>query len=362
MFGKYLLYPLFLILSVGVGCAIGFQHFLPVGGVYGGALLGFLIGLLFVGMGIFLEKFGTKRLLWGVLGFFIGAIVSGLMNILVEPLLAFLPLSSPPFSLVGPMASAPAILPAVAFAWKAISFLFFSFLGVTLALKVEREPYLMMLRTSPISNSKILDTSVIIDGRIADLCETGFLEGTFLMPQFVLQELQYVADSADSTRRVRGRRGLDILHRLQKMANFDLRIIDDDFPAIREVDAKIVALARQLSAKVVTNDLNLNKVAGLQGVTVLNINQLSNALKQVVLPGEMMRVFVLKEGKETGQGVAYLDDGTMIVIDDAKKWIGRKVDVVVTSVLQTAAGRMIFSKLREDQERERETFVAAKTG
>jgi uncharacterized protein YacL len=200
--------------------------------------------------------------------------------------------------------------------------------------------------------SKILDTSVIIDGRISDLCETGFLEGTFLIPQFILQELQHIADSSDSLKRARGRRGLDVLQKIQKMPDLDIRIVDNDFPNIRNVDAKIVALAREIGAKIVTNDLNLNKVAAVQGVKVLNINELCNALRPVVLPGESLRVFILKEGKEAGQGVAYLDDGTMIVVDNARRLIGKNVDVVVTSVLQTTAGRMIFTRPREENERE----------
>ncbi|MBI3621026.1 MAG: PIN domain-containing protein [Nitrospirae bacterium] len=195
---------------------------------------------------------------------------------------------------------------------------------------------------------KILDTSVIIDGRIADLCETGFIEGNFILPQFILQELQHIADSSDSLKRARGRRGLDVLRRVQEMPGITVRIVDDDFPQIREVDAKVVALAKKLGAKIMTNDLNLNKVASLQGVKVLNINELSNALRPVVLPGESLRVFVLKEGKEAGQGVAYLEDGTMVVVDDAKRLISKYVDVIVTSVLQTTAGRMIFTKLREE--------------
>jgi uncharacterized protein YacL len=199
---------------------------------------------------------------------------------------------------------------------------------------------------------KVLDTSVIIDGRVADLCETGFLEGTFLVPHFILDELQHIADSSDSLKRARGRRGLDILNKIQKMADVDVRIIDEDFPQVKEVDAKLVVLAKQTHAKIITNDLNLNKVAELQGVRVLNINELCNALRPVVLPGEAIRVFVLKEGKEAGQGVAYLDDGTMIVVDNARRCIGRNVDVVVTSVLQTTAGRMIFTRLKEDTERE----------
>lgn len=201
-------------------------------------------------------------------------------------------------------------------------------------------------------NPKILDTSVIIDGRVADLCETGFLEGTFLVPQFILHELQHIADSSDSLKRARGRRGLDILNKIQKMVDIDVRIMEDDFPQVKDVDSKIVVLAKQVGAKVVTNDLNLNKVAELQGVRVLNINELCNALRPVVLPGETIRVFVLKEGKEAGQGVAYLDDGTMIVVDNAKRCIGRNVDVVVTSVLQTTAGRMIFTRLKEETEKE----------
>ncbi len=201
------------------------------------------------------------------------------------------------------------------------------------------------------NNMKILDTSVIIDGRVAELCETGFLEGTFLVPQFILNELQHIADSSDSLKRARGRRGLDILNKVQKMVDIDVRIVDDDFPQVREVDSKIVLLAKKVGAKVITNDLNLNKVAELQGVRVLNINELCNALRPVVLPGETIRVFVLKEGKEAGQGVAYLDDGTMIVVDNAKRCIGRNVDVIVTSVLQTTAGRMIFTRLREETEK-----------
>lgn len=200
--------------------------------------------------------------------------------------------------------------------------------------------------------SKILDTSVIIDGRLADVCEAGFVEGPFIIPQFILQELQYIADSQDSTKRSRGRRGLDVLQKIQKMSNITVKIVDEDFPKIREVDSKLVALARLMNAKIITNDFNLNKVAQLQGVTVLNINELANALKPVVLPGETMRVFVLKEGKEYNQGVAYLDDGTMVVVENGRKLISRNAEVTVTSVLQTTSGRMIFSRPRDDYDRE----------
>ena len=196
---------------------------------------------------------------------------------------------------------------------------------------------------------KLLDTSVIIDGRIADVIEAGFLEGTFIVAQFILQELQYIADSPDPMRRSKGRRGLDVLHRIQKMSDIKVRIVEEDFPKIKEVDAKLISLARLLSGKIITNDFNLNKVAQLQGVTVLNINELANVLKPVVLPGEAMGLFIVKEGKEHNQGVAYLDDGTMVVIENARKLIGKNVDVVVTSVLQTTAGRMIFAKIKDEE-------------
>jgi len=188
---------------------------------------------------------------------------------------------------------------------------------------------------------KILDTSVIIDA------DTGFLDGVVVIPQFVLRELQLVADSADSLKRNRGRRGLDILQRVQKMATVSVQIVEDDFPTVREVDLKLIELAKVYEGKIITNDFNLNKVAQLQGVEVLNINELANALKPIVLPGETMRVFILKEGKEYNQGVAYLDDGTMVVVDNARKLIGKNVDIAVTSVLQTTAGKMIFGKFDE---------------
>jgi uncharacterized protein YacL len=201
-------------------------------------------------------------------------------------------------------------------------------------------------------NPKLLDTSVIIDGRVADICETGFLEGTLIIPQFVLRELQQIADSSDPIKRNRGRRGLDILQRIQRSADVHVKILEQDFPKIRDVDSKLVVLGKELGAKILTNDFNLNKVAELQGVPVLNVNQLANAVRPVVLPGELMSVHILKEGKEYGQGVAYLDDGTMVVVDSARKYVGKNVDVAVTSVLQTTAGRMIFTRLKDDFERE----------
>lgn len=232
----------------------------------------------------------------------------------------------------------------------------FPYLGLIYGVKIFTaagilgQPGAFETRGTASTSNKILDTSVIIDGRVADLCETGFLEGAFILPQFILNELQHIADSSDPLKRGRGRRGLDVLNKIQKMVDIEVRIVDEDFPHIREVDSKIVMLAKKMNAKVITNDLNLSKVAELQGVRVLNINELCNALKPVVLPGEQLRVFVLKEGKEAGQGVAYLDDGTMIVVDNAKRFIGSNVNVVVTSVLQTQAGRMIFARLKEETE------------
>jgi uncharacterized protein YacL len=199
---------------------------------------------------------------------------------------------------------------------------------------------------------KILDTSTIIDGRIADICETGFIDGTFVIPQFVLYEIQHIADHSDTVKRTRGRRGLDILHRLQKQTFVKVKIVDYDFPKLKDVDTKLIALAKKLTGKILTNDYNLNKVAELQGIEVLNMNQLAASLRPAMLPGEQMNVKILKEGKEHGQGIGYLDDGTMVVVDDAKKLLGKSVDVVVTSVLQTTSGRMIFAKLKEQAEKE----------
>ncbi len=200
--------------------------------------------------------------------------------------------------------------------------------------------------------AKILDTSVIIDGRIADIAETGFVEGPLLIPQFVLGELQHIADSHDPIKRTRGKRGLEILQHIQKQVNVDVQIVDTDYASVKEVDAKLIELAKEVHGKIITNDSNLNKVAGLQGIEVLNINALANSLKPVVLPGEEINAKIVKEGKEMGQGVAYLDDGTMIVVDNGRRQIGKNMDVIVTSVLQTPAGRMIFARLKEEGVRE----------
>ncbi len=329
----YMIHICFIAISAYVGYSVASR--LDSGLAFLGLGLGLLLGALFVGLALSLKKKQVKKICWGGGGFLAGILTGGLLYVATEPILN--------------------LNPAAALAWKGVSFLLFSYMGIILGLKAEENPGIFsnLRREGDAKGSlKILDTSVIIDGRIADLCETGFLEGAFIAPQFILQELQHIADSSDSMKRARGRRGLDVLHKLQQMPDLEVRIIDNDFPSIREVDSKIVALGKQLSAKVMTNDINLNKVAELQGVRVLNINQLCNAMKPVVLPGEVMEVFVLKEGKEVGQGIAYLDDGTMIVIDEARKAIGKNAQITVTSVLQTPAGRMIFSRMNEEENTE----------
>jgi len=229
--------------------------------------------------------------------------------------------------------------------WTAVM----GYLGLVLGSKKIEELYNLFGHGQSGENKdyRILDTSTIIDGRLADICDTGFLEGSLIVPRFVLDELQYIADSSDSMKRSRGRRGLDILNRMQKIAGLTIEIVDQDFPRIKSVDAKLVALAKKMNGKIITNDFNLNKVAELQGIRILNVNELANALKPVVLPGEVMTVKIIKEGKEAGQGVAYLDDGTMIIVDNAQRYQGETVEALVTSVLQTAAGRMIFSEFKD---------------
>lgn len=246
-------------------------------------------------------------------------------------------------------------IPVVGSVLSTILAIFMSYLGVSIAIRKSDELSNLQNIFKKSSNKekskkdtnvcpKVLDTSVIIDGRIADICKTGFIEGPLIIPEFVLEELRHIADSSDSLKRNRGRRGLDILNKIQKELEIEVKISDQDFEDVAEVDTKLLKLAQMLDGKVLTNDYNLNKVAEFQGVSVLNINELANAVKPVVLPGEEMLVQVIKDGKESGQGLAYLDDGTMIVVDSGKKFIGKNIDVLVTSVLQTAAGRMIFAK------------------
>lgn len=304
--------------------------------------------------------------LWGL----VGGLVLALLTILMEDRLRRIPLKTLLGSLIG-------VFFGIVFA-RLITNVFFpvlmnhynialpifvglygicGYVGLRVGLKKGEEFHLSGWKgfsktSSGGENAKILDTSVIIDGRISDIVETGFMEGPLLIPQFVLSELQHIADSSDSIKRTRGKRGLEVLRHIQKQMNVDVRIVDTDYPSVKEVDAKLIELAKEVHGKIVTNDSNLNKVAELQGIDVLNINELANSLKPVVLPGEDMNVKILKEGKEVGQGVAYLDDGTMIVVDNGRRNIGRTVDVTVTSVLQTPAGRMIFARLKEDNGRE----------
>jgi uncharacterized protein YacL len=238
----------------------------------------------------------------------------------------------------------------------------FGYLGLVLglqksgAIRVDALGGLFAERAVLTASFKLLDTSVLIDGRIGDICEAQFLDGVLVIPQFVLHELQLVADSADPLKRQRGRRGLEVLQRIQKIPLVEVRIVEDDFPQAADVDHKLIELARRTGAKIVTNDFNLNKVATVQGLSVLNVNQLANALKPVVLPGEQMRVFILREGKEANQGVAYLDDGTMVVVDGARRFINKTIDIAVTSVHQTTAGKMIFGRL--DDRAEQSPLVA----
>lgn len=308
-----------------------------VGGRYASSIIGLLIGAACgigaIALEVLLKNLHLGRIIGGLLGLLIGIIFA---NLLLVPLKGIMPDLSVGYFILNAL---------------------FGYGGLLLGLKKGEKltiPGIFRVFRGQIAdeNLKVLDTSAIIDGRIAEVCEAGFLDGIFLVPQFILQELQHIADSPDPLKRARGRRGLDILHRIQKMSHITVRITDEDFPKIREVDSKLVALARTHDAKIITNDFNLNKVAELQGVTVLNINELANALKPVVLPGESMRLFVIKEGKEYNQGVAYLDDGTMVVVENGRRLIGKNAEVTVTSVLQTTAGRMIFSKPKDEYERE----------
>jgi len=270
-------------------------------------------------------------------------IIFGSIGLIIGLLIAFL--ISDPISRLK--------LPLVSVILTTVIYIFCGYLGISIATKRRDElsGFSFFRRSSREKINKeetvvpkILDTSVIIDGRIFDICKTGFIEGPLVIPSFVLEELRHIADSSDALKRNRGRRGLDVLNRIQKELDIEVKIYDDDLSDIAEVDSKLLKLGQLLHAKVITNDYNLNKVAEFQGVPVLNINELANAVKPVVLPGEEMVVQVIKDGKETGQGVAYLDDGTMIVVDGGKKHVGETIGVMVTSVLQTAAGRMIFAK------------------
>ena len=301
-----------------------------------GAVIGLLFGLLLVLLEQKLRRIPGRSVLQALLGLMLGLLVGRLVSAALAALFVALPAD-------------------LALLIHTLCLFGGAYLGILISLEKGNEfsvaGLIRLLKEQPRAESyKLLDTSVIIDGRIADITESGFLEGTLVIPQFILRELQHIADSSDPLKRNRGRRGLDILQKIQKKVDIRVEISDMEFPEIREVDNKLVAMAKAIHAKIVTNDFNLNKVAELHGVGVLNINELTNALRPVVLPGEDMRVYVLKEGKEYNQGIAYLDDGTMVVVDNGRRHIGQTIDVCVTSVLQTTAGRMIFSRLKEEAE------------
>jgi uncharacterized protein YacL len=308
---------------------IGFFTLEPIGkgipGIFIGAIAGAVIIILEMGM----RRVSVKGLSSSVFGLILGLIVAKL----VTDAVSLLRIPADTLNII-----------------RVTSILIFCYLGMVLTLRGKDEfniiiPYVRLRRQDQIEEVTLLDTSVIIDGRIVDICKTKFIEGKIAIPRFVLKELQQIADSTDPIKRQRGRRGLDILHVIQKEIGQDITLHEEDFPEIADVDSKLVKLAKLIEAKILTVDFNLNRVASLQGVKVLNINELANALKSVVFPGEHMQIKLIKEGKEYNQAVGYLDDGTMVVVEDARRFIGQEVKVVVTSVLQTQAGRMIFTKL-----------------
>ena len=322
----------FVIISTIVGYQIGilltvFNPYWPASA----AAIGFLVSLIIILAEFSMRKVSLSGLSAGVFGLVFGLLMAKLITD------SFI------------LQSINQMNETLALVMQVVLTLIFCYFGMTLAIRGKDEfnliiPYVKFTRQDRRDDITIIDTSVIIDGRIVDLCETGFIGGRFIVPRFVLRELQQVADSSDALKRNRGRRGLDILNKMQKNSHMDVKIHEEDFADIIETDAKLVKLAKLLSGRVFTNDYNLNKVAELQGVQVLNINELSNALKPVMLPGEVVEVKVVKEGKEHNQGIGYLDDGTMIVVEGGRQLIGQRKQVAVTSILQTAAGRMIFAK------------------
>jgi len=323
---------------VTISCVVGYY----IGALLGnfnvvstsiGALSGLIGSVAIILVEIGMRRFSVRNLSAAVFGLVFGFFMAWILSSVIK----LIPMDDRLFSSI-----------------QMVLIAIFCYLGMIIAMRGKDEfniiiPYVKFVRQDKKDDIILLDTSVIIDGRIADILHTHFVEGRLVIPRFVLKELQQVADSQDVLKRNRGRRGLDILNKIQKSALLDVRIHEEDFEDIKEVDAKLVRLAKMLGAKVFTNDFNLNKVAELQGVTVLNINELANALRPVVLPGEPMEVRISKEGKEHNQGVAYLDDGTMVVVDNSRNMIGQAARVIVTSVLQTSAGRMIFAKLEDSQ-------------
>lgn len=326
----------FVFLSVVAGYYIG-SFFSGVNAGY--PVIGAAAGLVCAGILIlsemFMRKISTRNLSAGLVGLVFGIFMSWVLTTVI----GLIPMKAEIFLSI-----------------QIILTLIFCYLGMVISLRGKDEfsliiPYVKFERRDQAEELIILDTSVIIDGRIADICQTKFISGHLVIPRFVLKELQQIADSQDTLKRNRGRRGLDILNKMQKNPSMNIKIADEDFPEIADVDAKLIKMATVIGGKIATNDYNLNKIAELQGVTALNINDLANALRPVVLPGEIMQVRIVKEGKEYNQGVAYLDDGTMIVVDNARYLIGQGLRVIVTSIFQTSAGRMIFAKLEEGEKR-----------
>lgn len=321
---------LFIVITMAIGYWLG-DALIPLG--EGGAYLGVLIGLVAAFAVIVLEMVAHRLSPRGITAAVFGLLLGLLLAKIFADVVSLAPFSISTISAV-----------------RVVSAIILSYLGMVMALRGRDDfnliiPYVRFARQDERQDFIVLDTSAIIDGRIADLCQTKFVDGRLLVPRFVLRELQGIADSADHLKRARGRRGLDVLNRLRKSEHIQVKIHEEDFPEVSDVDAKLVKVAKILDARIMTNDYNLNKVAELQGVAVLNINDLCNALRPVVLPGEMLEVKLSREGKEYNQGVAYLDDGTMVVVDNGRPLIGQQVRVAVTSVLQTSAGRMIFAKL-----------------
>lgn len=301
-----------------------------------GAVAGVMFGYLIIKVEEKLREIPLKNLIGTLVGITIGLFVA---NLLISKLL------------LTHAKDVPITLPIYVLLYFVLGYLGFR-IGEKKSHTLDLSKIPLFHRMEESEGNKILDTSTIIDGRIADVCETGFMEGTLIIPQFVLYEIQHIADLQDPVKKTRGRRGLEILHRLQKQASVRVKIVDYDFPKLKDVDSKLIALAKNMNGKIVTNDFNLNKVAELQGIEVMNLNELATALKPSVLPAEQMTIRVVKEGKEHGQGIGYLDDGTMVVVDDARKLLGKTVDVIVTSLLQTTSGRMIFARLKEQTEKE----------
>ena len=318
----------------GISLDLGHNPWIPT-------LVGGWVATLILVAERWLTKVSIRKLIVGIIGLGIGILFANLIAYPILLIKFFKPFS--PFLLL------------------AINVIFAG-LGITIATRREGEIFSFLGRLAgkktglegEVSRYKILDTSVIIDGRIADLCETGFIEGTLVIPNFVLTELQQIADSPSSTKRARGRRGLDMVNRLQNQNIIPVEILDKDFPEIPEVDNKLLALAKAIDGTVVTNDHNLKKVAKIQEVKVLNINEVATALKPILLPGESLKISILKEGENPNQGVAYLEDGTMVVVEGGKKYIGKEVEVLVTSVLQTTTGKMIFTEIKEESRKKEE--------